>query len=159
MNPIGKYIKKENIFVVEEKFFSKEQFYNYLVNKCIELKIIDEEEKDYLYENIIKQDKQGGFSIGEGIAIPHIRLKKLDTPIILFFYLIKAIDFDSIDKIKVNSIVFSIIPENDTMFSIIFHSSIIKFLQKHSMKEIFEQDPQNFKENFFNKLCEFLNSL
>jgi PTS system nitrogen regulatory IIA component len=50
-----------------------------------------------LVQVLLEREKDASTGIGEGIAIPHGRLKKLKDFIILFGRSVKGIDFDSID--------------------------------------------------------------
>ena len=58
-----------------------------------------------LIQVLLDREKLGSTGIGEGIAIPHGRLKKLNTFLISFGRSKKGVDFDSIDRKDRKSVV------------------------------------------------------
>src|SRR5512136_1122467 len=68
-----------------------------------------------LVQVLLDREKLGSTGIGEGIAIPHGRLKKLKNFFISFGRSIKGVDFDSIDG-KPSQVFFLVMaPENSAV--------------------------------------------
>jgi len=53
-------------------------------------------EKD-LYEKLLQREKLGSTAIGDGVAIPHCKLKEAKDPILLLSVSKKGVDFSSLD--------------------------------------------------------------
>ncbi|MEA2005785.1 MAG: PTS sugar transporter subunit IIA [Acidobacteriota bacterium] len=53
-------------------------------------------EKD-LYEKLLQREKLGSTAIGDGVAIPHCKLKGAKDPILLLAVSKKGVDFSSLD--------------------------------------------------------------
>ncbi|MDH7512659.1 MAG: PTS sugar transporter subunit IIA [Clostridiales bacterium] len=74
-------------------------------------------EKDReLYEKLIQREKLGSTAIGDGIAIPHCKLKEVEDPLLILAISRKGVHFDSIDG-KPTHIFFLVIssPENPSV--------------------------------------------
>jgi len=50
-----------------------------------------------LYEKLIKREKLGSTAIGEGVAIPHCKLKGVKNPMVMLAISKKSVDFCSLD--------------------------------------------------------------
>lgn len=70
-----------------------------------------ESSADDIYERLLNRERMGSTGIGEGIAIPHCRLKQCDETIGALLQLDQPIDFDSIDKQPVDLVFALIVPE------------------------------------------------
>jgi mannitol/fructose-specific phosphotransferase system IIA component (Ntr-type) len=58
-------------------------------------KIVKEKE---LYERLIQREKLGSTAIGEGVAIPHCKIKGVRDPVVLMAVSKKGVDFHSLDE-------------------------------------------------------------
>lgn len=87
-----------------------EEMVNFLKEKG---KIAKEKE---LYEKLIQRERLGSTAIGEGIAIPHCKVKEVKAPIVALAVSKKGIDFDSIDG-KLAHIFFLVVssPDNPSL--------------------------------------------
>jgi PTS system nitrogen regulatory IIA component len=63
---------------------------------------------DTIYENLIERESKGSTAFGDGIAIPHARIKEIDKFVVSIAVSRKGIDFESLDK-KKTKIFFTII--------------------------------------------------
>jgi nitrogen PTS system EIIA component len=68
-----------------------------------------------LVQVLLEREKDASTGIGEGIAIPHGRLKKLKDFVILFGRSVKGIDFDSIDHKPAHLFFLVMAPENSAV--------------------------------------------
>jgi PTS system nitrogen regulatory IIA component len=97
---------------------------------------------------LLEREKLGSTGIGEGIAIPHGRLKKLRKFFVCFGRSLKGVDFDSIDG-KPSQLFFLVMaPENSAVDNLKLLSRIVTLLKEssfkkrlmdaHSQKELYE---------------------
>jgi PTS system nitrogen regulatory IIA component len=88
-----------------------------------------------LVQVLLEREKLGSTGIGEGIAIPHGRLKKLKNFFISFGRSLKGVDFDSIDR-KPSQLFFLVIaPENSAVDNLKLLSRIVTLLKESSFKK------------------------
>ncbi|MBJ7549559.1 PTS sugar transporter subunit IIA [Marinomonas ostreistagni] len=67
---------------------------------------------DEVYDALLGREKLGSTGIGNGIAIPHCRLDKVNRATIVLMSLQDPIDFDSIDRRPVDLIFALLVPTN-----------------------------------------------
>ena len=67
-----------------------------------------------VYESLIAREKLGSTGFGNGIAIPHCRLKGCSTPVSAVIHLEKPVDFDAIDGAPVDLLFVLLVPEAAT---------------------------------------------
>lgn len=72
---------------------------------------IAESSSDDIYEKLLSRERMGSTGIGEGIAIPHCRLKQCEETIGVLLQLDQSVDFDAIDKKPVDLVFALIVPE------------------------------------------------
>jgi len=88
-----------------------------------------------LLQVLLDREKLGSTGIGEGIAIPHGRLKKLKFFFISFGRSLKGVDFDSIDR-KPSQLFFLVMaPENSAVDNLKLLSRIVTLLKGPSFKK------------------------
>jgi PTS system nitrogen regulatory IIA component len=88
-----------------------------------------------LVQVLLDREKLGSTGIGEGIAIPHGRLKKLKNFFISFGRSVKGVDFDSIDR-KPSQLFFLVVaPENSAVDNLKLLSRIVTLLKEPSFKK------------------------
>lgn len=75
---------------------------------------IPESSADDIYERLLNRERMGSTGIGEGIAIPHCRLKQCDKTFGVLLHLEAPIDFDSIDQKPVDLVFALLVPEEAT---------------------------------------------
>ena len=73
-------------------------------------------QKDTIFDKLYEREKLGTTAFGQGIAIPHARIPQIESPKILFMKLSEGIDFDAIDKKKVDLIFSLIVPDTKDDF-------------------------------------------
>ena len=67
-----------------------------------------------VFEALIAREKLGSTGFGNGIAIPHCRLKGCDKPVSALMHLDAPIDFDAIDGAPVDLLFVLLVPEAAT---------------------------------------------
>ncbi len=65
-----------------------------------------------VFDSLIARERLGGTGIGYGVAIPHGRLKNINTTQGAFIKLKSGIDFDALDKKPVDLMFALLVPEN-----------------------------------------------
>ncbi|WP_426133947.1 PTS IIA-like nitrogen regulatory protein PtsN [Pseudomonas sp. PWP3-1b2] len=75
---------------------------------------VPELETQTVYEALIAREKLGSTGFGNGIAIPHCRLKGCETPVSALLHLDHPIDFDAIDGAPVDLLFVLLVPQAAT---------------------------------------------
>ncbi|MEW6374584.1 MAG: PTS sugar transporter subunit IIA [Thermodesulfobacteriota bacterium] len=88
-----------------------------------------------LVQILLDREKLGSTGIGEGIAIPHGRLKKVKNFFISFGRSIKGVDFDSIDQNPSLLFFLVIAPENSAVENLKLLGRIVTLLKDTSFKK------------------------
>ena len=102
---------------------------------------------DELLQVLLDREKLESTGIGEGIAIPHGRLKKLKKFFISFGRSLKGVDFDSIDR-KPSQLFFLVMaPENSAVENLKLLGRIVTLLKEPSFKRRLMEAPSQ-KELF-----------
>lgn len=83
---------------------------------------------------LLDREKLESTGIGEGIAIPHGRVKKLNEFVLSFGRSTKGIDFDSIDHKPTHLFFFVMAPENSAVNNLKLLSRIVTLLKDPSFK-------------------------
>ena len=100
-----------------------------------------------LVQVLLDREKLESTGIGEGIAIPHGRLKKLKKFFISFGRSLKGVDFDSIDR-KPSQLFFLVMaPENSAVENLKLLGRIVTLLKEPSFKRRLMEAPSQ-KELF-----------
>ena len=87
---------------------SKKMVFDKLCGEAFKKYNID---KNLLLNNLIKREKIGTTTIGNGIAIPHVQNDQIIKPSCIVAILSEGLDFDALDNNPVDLIVFLILPE------------------------------------------------
>lgn len=69
-----------------------------------------------LYEKLVQREKLGSTAIGEGVAIPHCKMKEVKNPVVMLAISSKGVDFFSLDG-KPSHVFFLVVssPENPSL--------------------------------------------
>ena len=67
-----------------------------------------------VFESLIAREKLGSTGFGNGIAIPHCRIKNCEQPVSALLHLDAPIDFDAIDGAPVDLLFVLLVPEAAT---------------------------------------------
>jgi PTS system nitrogen regulatory IIA component len=100
-----------------------------------------------LLQVLLDREKLGSTGIGEGIAIPHGRLKKLKKFFISFGRSAQGVDFDSIDRKPSHLFFLVMAPENSAVDNLKLLSRIVTLLKEPSFKKRLTEAPSR-KELF-----------
>jgi PTS system nitrogen regulatory IIA component len=100
-------------------------------------------DKEQLLEVLLEREKLGSTGIGYGVAIPHGKLKKLDSLVVTFGRSVSGIDFQSLDN-KPSHLFFLILaPENSTAAHLKILARISKLLKDPSFRKKLLEAPSS----------------
>ncbi|MEJ2656254.1 MAG: PTS sugar transporter subunit IIA [Desulfobacterales bacterium] len=88
-----------------------------------------------LVKVLMERERLGSTGIGEGIGIPHGKMKGLESLILGFGLSRKGVDFDSMDGLPVHIFFLLITPENSTGLHLKLLARISRILKNDPFKE------------------------
>jgi Na+/H+ antiporter NhaD/arsenite permease-like protein/mannitol/fructose-specific phosphotransferase system IIA component (Ntr-type) len=124
MKEAAAIFKKDFIFLNLE-FQNQDELFSF-VEKLLKEKGYVKEEAVYLL--LKEREILGSTGVGHGIALPHLALKTLSEPVVLFFRLKKPLEWEAVDKKPVKIVVFIFSPENQQEFYLKLLSHIADLL-------------------------------
>lgn len=102
-----------------------------------------------IYKCLQDREALGSTALGQGVAIPHGRLRGLSTPHVVFLKTAQPIEFDAPDGLEVNQFFVLLVPEKATddhleilsQIAQIFTSSHLRTLlaNSHDVAEVLDQ--------------------
>lgn len=104
---------------------------------------IPESSADDIYERLLNRERMGSTGIGEGIAIPHCRLKQCEKTFGVLLQLEHAIDFDAIDQQPVDLIFALLVPEEATDEHLKTLSMLAQKLSQSDYREALRNSPDS----------------
>ncbi len=96
-----------------------------------------------VYEALIAREKLGSTGFGNGIAIPHCRLKGCETPVSALLHLDAPIDFDAIDGAPVDLLFVLLVPEAATDAHLELLRQIASMLDRKEVRDKLRHAPSN----------------
>jgi len=118
--------------LVDLKSMDKKGVLEELVEPVTGIARIDRNE---LVKILMDRERLGSTGIGGGIAIPHGKMKGLDTLILGFGLSRKGVDFESMDNRPSHIFFLLLTPENSTGVHLKLLARISKLLKDESVKE------------------------
>jgi PTS system nitrogen regulatory IIA component len=104
---------------------------------------IPESSADEIYERLLNRERMGSTGIGEGIAIPHCRLKQCEKTFGVLLQLEEPIDFDAIDQQPVDLIFALLVPEEATDEHLKTLSMLAQKLSQADYREALRNSPDS----------------
>jgi PTS system nitrogen regulatory IIA component len=92
-------------------------------------------DRQTVYESLIAREKLGSTGFGNGIAIPHCRLKGCASPISALLHLEHPVDFDAIDGAPVDLLFVLLVPEAATDAHLELLRQIASMLDRKEVRE------------------------
>ena len=90
---------------------------------------------DEIFAGLYEREKLGSTSVGNGVAIPHARIKGINQPFISVIILDNPIDFDNIDSLDVDIVVCLIVPTEETDNHLTLLACLSEILDKISNRK------------------------
>ncbi len=86
-------------------------------------------------DSLFSRERLGSTGLGNGVAVPHGRIKGLKLPLAAVLLLEQAIGFDAPDNLPVDLLVFLLVPEAATQKHLELLSEIAALLSDESRRE------------------------
>jgi PTS system nitrogen regulatory IIA component len=106
-----------------------EQIANLIAREVPDLEMQD------VFEALVAREKLGSTGFGNGIAIPHCRLKDCKSPISALMHLDAPIDFDAIDGAPVDLLFVLLVPQAATDAHLELLRQIASMLDRKEVRE------------------------
>ncbi|WP_199244034.1 PTS IIA-like nitrogen regulatory protein PtsN [Bacterioplanes sanyensis] len=116
---------------------SKKKLLQYLANFVGER--LQDSSSDDIYERLLTRERLGSTGIGEGIAIPHCRLKECQQAMGVLLRLQTPIDYDAIDQQPIDLVFALLVPEEATEE----HLQVLAMLARNFSTEEFRSALRN----------------
>jgi nitrogen PTS system EIIA component len=141
---------REQCVLSDLKGVSKKEIITELVEALGAAHLVQDTEK--AVNVVLEREKLGSTGIGEGVAIPHGKLKGIDTILCVFGRSKWGIDFDAVDHKPVHIFFLLIAPEDSASLHLKMLSRISKILRDPSFrKNLVELDSP---EDLYKKVIE-----
>lgn len=131
MNRLAKFLPLENV-VVGLSVTSKKRVFE-------QAGLIFENQngiaRSTVTDNLFARERLGSTGLGEGVAIPHGRIKGLKQPLAAFVRLADPIPFESPDGQPVSLLIFLLVPEQATQQHLEILSEIAQLLSDREARE------------------------
>jgi len=88
-----------------------------------------------IFTGLYEREKLGSTSVGNGVALPHARIKGVEHPFVSIIILDNPIDFDNIDNLDVDIIVCLIVPYEETENHLALLSNLSEILDQISNRK------------------------
>lgn len=92
------------------KLFSKEQVFRFISGEAAEQ---TGAEQDKILRMLMSAEKKLPSGVGEGVAIPHLKMPDISLPYTLFASMSQPVEFDAVDGAPVDMVFLLISPERD----------------------------------------------
>lgn len=92
-------------------------------------------------DNLFARERLGSTGLGEGVAIPHGRIKGLKQPLAAFVRLVEPIPFESPDGQPVALLIFLLVPEQATQQHLEILSEIAQLLSDRQARQRLADEP------------------
>jgi PTS system nitrogen regulatory IIA component len=126
-------ILRESCVVADIKGVTKREILFEMVETLKKAKLIDDIEP--VVEIIMEREKLGSTGIGDGVAIPHGKMKKLNTILCVAGRSKEGVDFDAVDRRPVHIFFLVLAPEDSASMHLKVLSRISKVLRDQSFKK------------------------
>lgn len=94
-----------------------------------------------VFDSLFARERLGSTALGQGVAVPHGRIKGLREAVAAFVRLQEAIPFDAPDDQPVNLLVILLVPEQATQQHLEILSEIAQMLSDRTFRDALMQAP------------------
>jgi PTS system nitrogen regulatory IIA component len=101
-----------------------------------------------VFDSLFARERLGSTGLGDGIAIPHGRIKGIDDAVAALIRLSQPVAFDAPDGKPVDLLLFLLVPEQATQQHLEILSEVAEMLSDESMRSMLltESDPQKLHQ-------------
>jgi mannitol/fructose-specific phosphotransferase system IIA component (Ntr-type) len=122
---LAKFFDREHVFL-DTPGETKTEVIDTMVQLMAQRGLISEVE--HIRDSILERENALSTSIGEGVALPHARIKNQSDPMLCFFRLRKPIDFGSPDNKPVNLLFLELTDRDDEGMQLNLIAQIARFV-------------------------------
>ena len=126
-------ILTESCVIADLKGKTKEDILFELVNPLKRANLIDN--TGDVVDVIMEREKLGSTGIGDGVAIPHGKLKKLNRILCVAARSLQGVNFDAVDRQPVHIFFLVLVPENSAGMHLKVLSRISKILRDKTFRK------------------------
>jgi PTS system nitrogen regulatory IIA component len=126
-------ILKESSVIADIKGVTKREILFEMVETLKNAKLIDN--VDSVVDIIMEREKLGSTGIGDGVAIPHGKMKKLNTILCVAGRSKEGVNFDAVDRQPVHIFFLVLAPEDSASMHLKVLSRISKVLRDQSFRK------------------------
>jgi len=90
---------------------------------------------DQVVKSLFEREHLGSTGLGQGVAIPHARIKGLISPAGIFVRTEEPLEFDSPDSVPVTIFFFLLVPSEATEEHLVVLSEIVEMLADNKVRE------------------------
>jgi nitrogen PTS system EIIA component len=126
-------ILRESCVVADIKGATKKEILFEMVETLKKANLIDD--VDSVVNIIMEREKLGSTGIGDGVAIPHGKMKKLNAILCVAAQSKKGVDFDAVDRQPVHIFFLVLAPEDSASLHLKVLSRISKVLRDQSFRK------------------------
>jgi PTS system nitrogen regulatory IIA component len=98
--------------------------------------------RSQVFDSLFAREKLGSTGLGQGIAIPHGRIKGLKSPLAAVLRVRQPIAFDAPDDEPVSLLIFLLVPEAATQRHLEILSEIAEMLSDRELRERLKVEPE-----------------
>jgi len=117
----------------------RDEVINELIDGLIEAGVIDASLKDELITRILDRENKGSTGFGKGVAVPHVKHKKIKRMAATIGVSPTGVDFNALDKAPVYSVVLLLSPEDKPDAHLQAMENIFRNLQNDTFRKFLRQ--------------------
>jgi nitrogen PTS system EIIA component len=104
--------------------------------------------RSLVFESLFARERLGSTGLGQGVAIPHGRIKGLKEPVGAFVRLATAVPFDAPDGKPVNLVFVLLVPEHATEQHLQILSELAQLFSDRGLRDLLatDKDPGNLHQ-------------
>lgn len=121
------------------QFTERDEVLTHLVERLIEAGAADASIKDELIERLLERERKGSTGFGRGVAVPHVKHKKITRMAAAIGLSEHGIEFNALDKQPVFSVVLLLSPEDKPEEHLQAMEAIFKNLSKDTFRRFLRQ--------------------
>lgn len=107
---LGDIIDPSHVILIDKKY-KKNELIKILLDKLCQLDKLNNSES--IYTQLLEREKLGSTAIGNGVAIPHVRISHINEPHVLICNVKQGVDFEASDKRSVKILFLLLTPDGD----------------------------------------------
>ncbi|MDX3907883.1 MAG: PTS IIA-like nitrogen regulatory protein PtsN [Pigmentiphaga sp.] len=97
--------------------------------------------RSVVFDSLFARERLGSTGLGQGVAVPHGRIKGLNDAVAAFVRLAQPINFDAPDGKPVQILVFLLVPEQATQVHLEILSELAQMLSNRALREALATEP------------------